>query len=379
MADKEQVIEALVEAAKKSEDAEGFGTEELRYAAREAFGRWETALAAGLIEAVSGGQSSRRKPAVADVDRKVTDAFQHPLFVETTDDKLFAYHGPDLEVSEQAQLLDEAGLVGAVRAIHYVGDSDAVVLFSDQGRYFGVDHRMVPSWSMRGERRSIRDALFLTQGEGIRAVVPRRQMVTGRVVHVTRGGKGKATDATEFGDGLDRSGRQAFKVRDEDVPVAVMGVARDTTIFCASALGRGIHFEASEMRSMGRNAVGVNVMKLADDNDAVVGAFEGRRVKQLAVITEEGLGKRVDFSDFRTQGRNGRGMQLARLNPGDRLAGVVVCNPAEDLGLTSSDGRVWRLPAGSFHLMGRPAKGNRMVELDDDERIVDLVALPCGG
>ena len=378
MTDREKVTEALLEAAKSADEPENFGDDQLRAAAIEAFGSWEAALAAGLIEAVSSGRGGRRKPAVADVNRTRGEAYENPLYVETEDRKFYSFDGPQLEVSDGAQLLDDAGLVGAVRAIHYAGDSDGLVLFSTQGRYFGLDRRMIPSWAARGERRSIRDVLFLTQDEGICAVVPRRQVATGRVVHVTRGGKGKATDAGEY-DGRDRSGKQAFKVRTGDRPIAVFGVGRDTTIFCASALGRGIHFEADEMRSMGRNAVGVNVIKLADDDDAVVGAFEGKRVRQIAVITEEGLGKRVEFSEFRTQGRAGQGMQLARLNPGDRLAGVVACNPAEDVALTSNEGRVWRLPAGSFHLMGRPAKGNRMVELSDGERIIHLQALPCGG
>lgn len=331
------------------------------------------------FEAESPSTSSKKKPAVADLDRTVTDAFEHPLFVETTDEKFFALPGPTLEVSDDPQLLDEGGLVGAVRAVHYVGDSDALFLFSDQGRYFGVDRRQIPTWEKRGDRRSIRDILFLSDDEGIRTLLPRRALIAGRIVHVTRGGKGKATDYEEYGRALDRSGRTAFKVRDGDVPVAVMGIPEETTIFCASAFGRGIHFEASELRSMGRKAIGVNVIKLAGDDDAVVGAFEGRRVKQLAVVTEQGLAKRVDFSEFRTQGRAGKGMQLAKLNRGDRIAGAVPCNPAEDVAVTTDHGQIWRLPAGQIPMMGRPAKGNRLVELADGERVIDLTALPCGG
>lgn len=130
---------------------------------------------------------------------------------------------------------------------------------------------------------------------------------------------------------------------------------------------------------MGRKAVGVNMMKLADDDDEVVAAFLGKNVRQIAVITEEGYGKRVDFKEFRTQGRAGQGMQVLRLDAGDRIAGAAPCNPAEDIALVSTAGRVWRLPASDFALMGRPAKGNPMVELEDGERILSLSALPCGG
>ena len=379
----EQVVKAIVELA---QDADGPSELDVEHvddaiveAAMEVFDGWSTALAAALVEIAASAKTSRRsrqEAGPADVERNLTAAFEHPVYVETTDDTLFELPGPEVDVGTP-QILG-GDVVGIVRRLHYVGDSDAMFLFSNQGRFFGLDRRQIPRWDGRGELRSIRDTLYLSTDESICAVVPRREMITGRVVHVTRGGKAKATDASEYGRELDRSGRQGFKIRDGDEPVAVMGIGRETTLFCASAKGRGIHFEADELRSMGRKAIGVNAMKLEGEDDEIVGAFDGKRVRQLAVITARGLGKRVDFDEFRTQGRNGKGMQLARLNPGDAIAGVVACNPAEDVAVTSNRGRVWRLPAGSLYAMGRSAKGNRMVELDDDERVVDLEALPCG-
>lgn len=380
MADEEKVIQELVGAAQEAESAQELADDEaLRARAEAVFGRWDVALAASLIEAVPRGGTRARRPQEAKVERRVTEAFQHPLYVELVDGRLYSMHGPDLPVSADPQELDEEGVVAAVRAIHYVGESTDIFLFSSKGRFFGVDWRMIPLWDNRDQRRSIRDVLFLEGDEGIRALVPRREVVTGRVIHVTAEGKGKATEGSEFGPGLDRSGREAFLVRDGDIPVAVMGGRLDDTVFCVSAMGQGIHFQSEELRSMGRKAVGVNVMKLADDADEVVAAFLGKNVRQVAVISEEGYGKRVDFKEFRTQGRGGQGMQLLRLNPGDRLAGAAPCNPAEDIVLVSSKGRVWRMAASEFLLMGRPAKGNQMIELADGERIMHLSALPCGG
>lgn len=381
MGDEEKVIQELIQAAREADSAGELADDEaLRAQAEAIFGRWDLALAASLIEATSTGR--RKAPSRAQetqVERRVTEAFEHPLYVELSDGRLYSMHGPDLAVGTEAQNIDPEGHVAPVRAIHYIGDSPEIFLFSTEGRFFGVDWRMIPLWDSRDQRRSIRDVLFLEAGEGIRALVPRREVVTGRVIHVTAEAKGKATDGAEFGPGLDRSGREAFLVREGDIAVAVMGGGADDTVFCASAMGQGIHFEAQELRSMGRKAVGVNMMKLTDDADEVVAAFLGKHVRQIAVITEEGYGKRVDFKEFRTQGRGGQGMQLVRLNPGDRVAGAAPCNPAEDIALVSTKGRVWRLPASDFMLMGRPAKGNIMVELEEGERIMHLSALPCGG
>lgn len=383
--ERDALIKALFDAARNPEGAEEVERVlegEVGDRAVEIFGSHRSAMAAALVEAVSAEdrpRKSSRDSGVADVAREIDESFEHPLYVETDDGRLYGMEGPKLGTSPAIPPSDEGGLRDGVRAIHYIGDAQGVFLFSNQGRFFGLDARLIPSWDRRDERRSIRDLLFLPAEEAIRAIVPRKRLVSGRVVHITRGAKGKASEARDLGDGQDRSGRQAFKVRDGDDVVAVIGAARDTTIFCASALGRGIHFESDEMRTMGLKAVGVNVMKLDGDDDAVVAAFEGRRVRQVAMITEEGLGKRVDFSEFRTQGRAGQGMQLARLNRGDRIAGVVPCNPAEDLAVTTTSGRVWRVPTAAFHMMGRPAKGNQMIELADGERVRHLEALPCSG
>ena len=377
---REEAVEALIKLAKSTEALEvlayGEGEEGLKGSVEEAFGSWEMGLAAALREAAPGWRAKPRRPQPSVVERRITEAFEHPIYVETQDGRFYSMHGPDLGVNTEGVILDEEMVV---RAIHYLGSADTVGLFSSEGRYFGLDQRMIPLWDRREERRSIRDILFLQGDEGIGAAVARRAMATGRVIHVTAEGKGKATEAGEFGSGLDRSGMEAFLVKDEDRLVTVLAGPTENTVFCASALGQGIHFEAEELRSMGRKAVGVNLMKLNGEEDAIVAAFLGRNVRQIAVVTEEGYGKRVDFSEFRTQGRAGQGMQLLRLNAGDRVAGAVACNPGEDLAMVTNRGRVYRIPTAELMLMGRPAKGNPVVDLEEGERIGHLCALPCGG
>ncbi|MFU8806643.1 MAG: DNA gyrase C-terminal beta-propeller domain-containing protein, partial [Bradymonadaceae bacterium] len=334
--------------------------EEIYSAAEEEFGGWDGALIAALRQAVtkSSTRAPSRRPQPSQVERRVTEAFEHPIYAMSSGGRFYAMHGPDLEVTDEPQIIESSEDVGYIKGVRYIGDADAVFLFSTKGRFFSMDQRMVPLWVRREDRRSIRDVLYLEGGEEIFDVLPRRAVMSGRVIHITAGGKGKATDSSEFGSNLDRSGREAFLLGDDDLPIAALaGPARDTSIFCASAMGQGIHFDAADLRSMGRKAVGVNVMKLADDNDAVISACLGKNVHQLAIITAEGLGKRVDFDDFRIQGRAGAGMQLARINSGDRLVAAVDCNPGGDLVLTTTHGRIQRIPATNLLLMGRPAKG----------------------
>lgn len=378
----EEVIEELIGLARKTGSSEvddlayGVGYEDLKARVEETLGSWEMGLARALtLTAPSWRPTPKVRPNEV-VERRVSGAFELPIYVETEDGRFYTLHGPDLEKNSKGTYLDEEV---PIKALHFIGETDTIALFTTSGQYFGLDQRMIPLWDRRHGGRSIRDVLFFAGGESVAAAVTRRAMATGRVIHITSQGKGKATDAAEFGSGIDRSGLEAFLLKDDDTLVTVVAGSTENTLFCASAQGQGIHFETEELRSMGRKAVGVNLMKLNDEDDAIIGAFLGRNVRQVAAITAEGIGKRVDFSEFRTQGRAGQGMQLLRLNPGDRVAAVAPCNPGDDLAIVTTKGRVFRIPTTDFPMMGRPAKGNPIVELQEDEKIRSLTALPCSG
>ncbi len=353
---------------------------DLYEAATEAFGGWDAALATALCASVaaadsSGGDSSETSERIV---RSVGPAADHPLFVTTAGNTLVKIDpGTDLRITDAPTHLELPPNSGPITHVHHVGDPEGLVLFTDRGHYFALSPRMVPNWKGAEEVRRFDRTLGLEEDERLEFVVPRRKLYGGRIVHVTERGKGKATDASEFQYAMDHDPRVAFKLDDGDRPVAVMSVPEGTGVFAASAHGRGIHFPDDELRSMGQRAVGVYVMDLDDETDAVVGAFSAHRVEQVAVVTEQGLGKRVDFEEFRQQGRAGAGMQLARLDRDDHLAGVAPCRPADDLVVTTSRGRLHRRPAGDLPAMGRPAKGNLVVDLADDEEIVEFTRLPC--
>lgn len=352
---------------------------DLYEAATEAFGGWDAALASALCASVaadsssdSGGSSDER------IVRSIGPDAEHPIFAATAENAVFKITpGTELPLTDEPEPFDVPPGAGPVTHLHHVGEPEGLVFFTNRGHYFALSPRMIPKWQGTDEIRQFGRTLGLEDGEVLEYIVPRREFYGGRIVHVTEGGKGKASEASEYQYAMDHDARVAFKLNEGDRPVAVMSVPEDTGIFAASAHGRGIHFPDDELRSMGLRAVGVNVMDLDDETDAVVGAFPAHRVDQVAVITERGLGKRVEFDEFRQQGRAGAGMQLARLNQEDYLAGVAPCRAADDLAISTSRGRIHRLPAGDFDHMGRPAKGNRVIELADDEEIVEFARLPC--
>jgi DNA gyrase subunit A len=344
-----------------------------------AFGGWDAALVSVLVELVESKGTSRRRSSTTEetVDRQPDRDAEQPIFVTTTAGKVYTRPGNSLEISDAVQGVETPEAAGKVLTLQNLGDPGGVIVFTDRGRYFGIDGRMVPTFQEGAPYRDIAKILDLEAGEKVRNLLTRDDLRSGRIIHVTRGAKGKATDTEEFGYVLDREGREAFLLNDGDEPVAVLSGHEDAHVFCASANGLGILFESTELRSMGRRAVGVNVMKLADDQDEVVGAFLPDDTENVAVITRQGLAKRVRFDEFRPQGRAGAGMQLAKLNDDDTVAAIAPCGPSQDLAVVTNSGKVRRMPAHLFPLMGRPAKGDRLFELGDSEWVVGVHTLPC--
>jgi DNA gyrase/topoisomerase IV subunit A len=351
----------------------------------EEFGGWDGALAAALEKALEDNdqvtKSARRKttsPEEEEVERVVTEAAREPIFAMSTEGAFFKVPGGDVPITEVPSIPALPQGAGRLWRLVHQGEPSGVIVFSNEGRYFGLDMRMVPNWDGDLMDRRVQDVIKLDAGESVVDLLPRNALYGGRLIHVTRGAKGKASDVSDMSYTLDRQGRDAFYLNDGDEPVAVLAGPEKTSVFCASAMGKAIHFDAEDLRTMGLQAVGVNVMKLDGERDAVVAAFLGHDVDQVALITEQGMGKRVDFDEFRQQGRAGAGLQLLRLDRGDRVADVVACQPGGDLAVLTDRGRLHRMPATSFRKMGRPAKGDRQIELIDDEKVVGLAALPCG-
>lgn len=361
----------------------------------DSFDGWDAALASALKRALSrparptAAARAPRAEKEEHVERIVNEEAGFPLFIRTQNCAFYTVPGTSIPQSDQPLIADTPQNAGLIEGVDFLEDPSGVVVLSDQGRYFGIDVRMVPKWEDDLLDRRLQDVIYLEADEKIIASLPRDALYTSsvhsalqkrranRLIHITREAKGKASLVSEMTYTLDREGRTAFLLNPHDIPVAVMVGAQENSVFCASAEGKAIHFDAADIRTMGLSAVGVNVMKLAGEEDAVVGAFLGDGVKQVALITRRGLGKRVDFEEFRPQSRAGAGLQLLRLDAGDKVAGIAACDPAKDLAVFTNRGRLLRLPATNFPRMGRPAKGDQIIELVDEESVIALSALPC--
>ena len=105
---------------------------------------------------------------------------------------------------------------------------------------------------------------------------------------------------------------------------------------------------------MGRQAGGIAGVRVAAKEDAVVALDAVRPEGSLLVVTASGAAKRMALSEFPAQGRGGGGVACAKVTPRTGpVAYARVVSTGEEAAVCTTDGQVWRGPAGAIAAKGR--------------------------
>jgi DNA gyrase subunit A len=126
---------------------------------------------------------------------------------------------------------------------------------------------------------------------------------------------------------------------------------------------------------MGRAAGGVRGIQLGKD-DAVVALVKAYRERDLLVISEKGYGKRTPFSEYRLQGRSGKG--IITFNVTQRTGLLVDAKsvlPDDRIIAVTAQGKAIRVPVSQIRRTGRNAQGVRIMTPDAGDYVTALARI----
>jgi DNA gyrase subunit A len=198
------------------------------------------------------------------------------------------------------------------------------------------------------------------------------------VVFLSEQGLVKRTRLSEFGNpragGVIASG---LKKGDRITDVVLSDGAAE--IMLMSAGGRAIRFPETDVSVVGRTAQGVKGIGLKGD-DTVVGMLLLRREAWVLTVSESGLGKRTDVSEFPLQKRGGMGnLATPSSGEGGRLVTALEVLEGDEVMLISAAGQVTRLPADDVPEQGRRTQGRRLARVASGDRIVEVTRVHGSG
>ena len=191
------------------------------------------------------------------------------------------------------------------------------------------------------------------------------------LMFVTRRGTVKRTAQSLFKN-IRSNGIRALSLDEGDELMTVLQTDGGCKIIIATKDGMSVCFDENDVRSMGRDAVGVRGIRLRE-GDLVVGAGIAAEGSTLLSITENGYGKRTEVSEYSVQNRGGMGVKNYNVTEKTGLvADVKVVTGQEDLLVISNDGTMIRMDVGSISVLGRSTQGVRVMRLAGETKVISV-------
>ena len=104
--------------------------------------------------------------------------------------------------------------------------------------------------------------------------------------------------------------------------------------------GKSIRFHETDVRVTGRVSMGVIGMNL-DDGDEIIGMQMDSQGETLLVVSENGIGKRTDISEFPIQKRGGKGVLCYKIvEKTGYLVGAKLVHEDHDIMMITNEGIV---------------------------------------
>ncbi len=264
-----------------------------------------------------------------------------------------------------------------VETVFTASTHDYILFFTDRGRCYRKKGYLIPEAGRTARGVNIVNFIQVEKDEKVSAMLHVREMDDDSyLVFATRSGTVKRMALSALRN-IRTSGIRALTLDEGDELINVMRTDGQQNILMATHNGQAICFAETDVRPMGREAVGVRGIRLKD-GDWVVGAEIAQPDASVLSITEKGYGKRTPASEYirggeEPQHRGGSGMK--NYNITDKtgpVAAVKVVQDSDDVLVVSDDGVIIRMEAAGISELGRATQGVRIMRLSEGARVISV-------
>jgi len=285
--------------------------------------------------------------------------------------------------TREAQLAGDLG--DFVEHLFTASTHDFLMFFTQSGRCYVEKVYEIPEMSRASKGRSIANLLELRPEEKIAATLrieavdqsgdsDRNEGTWNSSLHImfaARSGIVKKTNLADFSN-VRKGGIIAIQIEPEDELIDALLTYGMDEVVLITRRGISIRFHESEVRDMGRNAVGVWGIR-PESGDEVVGIAKIIPDAQLLVAGSNGIGKRTGFEEYRVQSRGGKG--IITMKTGERtgdVVGALTVHDSDELMLITTGGQMVRIRVSEVRETGRNTMGVKLIDLREGETLQDI-------
>jgi DNA gyrase subunit A len=260
-----------------------------------------------------------------------------------------------------------------VENVFIANTHDYLLCFTVTGRVYWLKVYDIPESLRTAKGKAIVNLLNLNN-ERITNVIPVREFRPDRYLFfATLRGQVLKVPLDEFSRPRS-TGINAINLREKDELVDVKVTDGTREMILTTVKGQSLRFHEQSVTPHHRNAMGVIGIRLRGSD--LLRASTVVEKDHLLTITENGMGKRTDFDEFRGHGRGTMGVRNIMT---DRAGGGVVETKAvaggEEIIVMSASGIVIRTKVEEISIQKRSTRGVRIMKLDQGDRVVGVAVL----
>jgi DNA gyrase subunit A len=254
---------------------------------------------------------------------------------------------------------------------------DTMLFFSDRGKVYSEKVYQIPDADRTAKGIPLVNVLSLEPDERITAAIAVSDFSAhGYCMLATVRGKVKRVDMEEFAS-VRPSGLIAMNLEEGDT----LGWARPTSgkdeIIFVTERGQALRFSEEKVRAMGRQAAGVQGIRLAE-GDAVTSMDVVDKDGSLLVITTGGFGKQTPLKEYASKGRATRGIATIdqkALDEIGKIAAARVVHKDDDLTIITANGVALRLKVKEVKQSGRATKGVHLIKPQEGDYVASVARI----
>ncbi len=251
---------------------------------------------------------------------------------------------------------------------------DYILFFTDTGKVYRKKGYQIPESGKTAKGTNIVNILQVETGERVQAMLHFREQSEDELYlfMTTRNGTVKRLEVSALKN-LRNNGIRALTLDEGDQLISVVETRGHDRMLIATHDGQAVCFDETDVRAMGRIAVGVRGIRLRE-GDYVVGAARADADKTVLSITERGFGKRTPVEEYRITNRGGLGirnyMVTEKTGP---IVGIKVVDGTEDLLLVTAAGILIRTPVENIRVAGRATQGVIVMRFKEEgDRVISM-------
>lgn len=235
---------------------------------------------------------------------------------------------------------------------------DSLMLFTNLGNMYRLTVNDIPSGTNASKGTPISSLIQMEPNEKVNVIYSiYKDTEADSIFFVTERGTVKKTALKEYINTKKKNGVQAIKLREGD-QIAAAFLVKDEDVFLLSSSGMGILFNSKEIGLTARNTIGVKGIKIKDDEKIISAIPIHDKRDNLAIILNNGIGKKISLDEIPHQARGGKGLSYSK-EPNVKEVMMVA---DDDNILLVGDSNSLCISAKDIPLLSRAAIGNLLIK-----------------